>query len=187
MHEIIRRNVRGRTIIPLFVVTSCIYAVMVFITIPRVMSFCGGMSLFDMMPAGYTVEYANLLLAALGQAGRDAYLYTQLPFDMLYPGLFAITYCLILATVLVKLGKFDSLLYYLCFVPVAGGIFDYHENLWIIAMLTTYPDNPAFLTEVTSTFSIMKASCTTVYFIVLIVSLITLAARIVSKRNPPAS
>lgn len=36
-----------------------------------------------------------LLLSALGENGRHAYLFHQLPFDMLYPFLFGVTYCLI--------------------------------------------------------------------------------------------
>jgi hypothetical protein len=184
MREFIRKNIAGTKIITLFVVTSCIYSIMVFMTIPRVMSFAGGMALFDLMPGGYSVKYANSLLAALGRDGRDAYLYTQLPFDMLYPGLFGITYCLILAYVLVQLGKFDSMLFWLCLLPVGGGMFDYLENFGIIAMLTTYPAAPPIITQVASTFTVLKSSFTTVYFIVLVMSLLTLGVKkLFTKRD----
>ena len=49
----------------LIVSTSIVYAVMLFLTIPYVMSFSGGMKLLDMMPMGYTAPYVLELLSAL--------------------------------------------------------------------------------------------------------------------------
>ena len=70
---------------------------MLTITIPMVMSFSDGMKLLDMMPAGYSAEYVNTLLNTLGEQGRNAYLFQQIPVDMVYPFLFAVSYCLLFA------------------------------------------------------------------------------------------
>ena len=85
MEKLIRKNLNGKKILMLFFLTSVIYAMMLLVTIPRVMNFSGGMKLLDMIPFGYSVQYVNALLKSLGEMGRNAYLYNQLPLDMIYP------------------------------------------------------------------------------------------------------
>lgn len=172
MKDLIRRNISGKKILVLFILTNIMYAIMLAITIPKVMSFSGGMKLLDMMPTGYNAEYVNSLLSALGATGRNAYLFNQIPVDMIYPFLFGITYCLLLAYILNKLQKLNSLLFYLCFIPLFSGLFDYFENIGIITMLNSYPHNSILLTKTTNVFSVFKSSFTTIYFIVLIFFLI---------------
>ena len=172
MKDLIKRNISGKKILFLFILTNIIYAIMLTITIPKVMSFSGGMKLLDMMPTGYSVEYVNSLLNTLGEKGRDAYLFNQLPIDMIYPYLFGVSYCLILAYFLNKLGKIESYLFYLTFLPLFSGLFDCFENIGIITMLNSYPDNSIILTLITNVFSVLKSSFTTIYFIILIIILI---------------
>jgi len=151
---------------------------MLTITIPKVMSFTGGMKLLDMMPTGYNSEYVNSLLSALGSTGRNAYLFNQIPLDMVYPFLFGVTYCLLLAYILNKLGKSESFLFYLCFIPLLSGLFDYFENIGIIAMLNSYPDNSIILSKTTNVFSVLKSFFTSIYFIILTISLIGLVIKL---------
>ena len=167
MKDIIKRNISGKKIILLFILTNVTYAFMLTITIPKVMSFAGGMKLLDMMPTGYNSEYVNSLLSALGTTGRNAYLFNQIPVDMIYPFLFGITYCLLLAYILNKIGKLESSLFYLCLIPLFSGLFDYCENFGIITMLNTYPDNSPLLSKTTNAFSVLKSSFTTIYFFIL--------------------
>ena len=161
----------------LFILTNIVYAIMLTITIPKVMSFSQGMQLLDMMPAGYSAEYVNTLLRTLGEQGRDAYLFNQIPVDMVYPFLFAISYCLLLAYFLDKLGKLESHFFYFCLLPLFSGLFDYCENIGIITILTSYPNNSNLLTQITNVFSILKSSITSIYFVSLIVFLIALGRR----------
>lgn len=183
MKDLIKRNINGKKILLLFIFTNVIYAIMLAITIPKVMSFADGMKLLDMMPTGYNSEYVNSLLSALGAAGRNAYLFNQLPVDMIYPFLFGITYSLLLAYIFNKLQKLDSFLFYLCFIPIFSGLFDYCENIGIITMLNNYPDNSNLLTQTTNVFSVLKSSFTTIYFIILTISLIVYGIKvIISKR-----
>ncbi len=177
MKELIKRNTNGRKVLFLFILTNIVYLIMLTVTIPKVMSYSGGMNLLDMMPSGYNAEYANNLLRSLGEQGRNAYLYIQLPVDMVYPLLFGVSYCLVLAYFLNKLGKTDSPLFYLCFLPLFAGLFDYFENFGIIAMLKTYPGNSGLLTQITNVFSVLKSLLTTIYFVVLIICLIVFVIR----------
>lgn len=173
MKDLIKRNLIGKKVLILFILTNITYSIMLFITIPKVMAYSGGMKLLDMMPTGYAPEYVNSLLAALGPEGRNAYLYQQLPVDMIYPILFAISYCLVFAYFLNKIRRLDSYLYYFCFLPLLSGFSDYCENIGFITMLNSYPDNSISLMQATSFFSVLKSFSTTIYFVVLIILLIT--------------
>ena len=177
MNQLIKRNLNGKSVLLLFVLTNILYAVMLTVTIPKVMGLSGGMKIMDMLPTGYSPEYVNALLKALGEKGRSIYLFEQLPVDLVYPFLFAVSWCLVLACILNKLGKLDGKLIYLCFIPVFAGVFDYCENIGIISILNRYPANSDFLSQITSVFSVVKSLCTTTYFVVLMICLIVLGIK----------
>lgn len=183
MKNLIARNLSGKKILILFLLTNIVYAIMLTITIPKVMQFAGGMKLLDMLPTGYTAGYVNSLLNALGTDGRNAYLFQQIPIDLVYPGLFAVTYCLIFALIIRKLGKEDSLVFYLCFIPVFAGLFDYLENIGIVILLKTYPNNSTTISQITNVFSISKSTLTTIYFIALLFALFALLTKYVATKN----
>ena len=102
MRKHILKRSSGKNVLLLFLLTNIVYVIMVAFTIPRVANFAQGMKLLDMLPAGYTLEYVQELFTALGEEGRHVYLHLQLPIDMIYPLLFAISYCLLLAWLLQK-------------------------------------------------------------------------------------
>lgn len=163
MKNVVIRNLSGKKISILFILTNIVYVVMLTVTIPKVMSYAGGMKLLDILPTGYNAEYVNSLLDALGTEGRNAYLFQQIPLDLIYPFLFGITYCLLFAFIINKLGKQDSFLFYLCFIPIFSAIFDYLENIGIITMLKSYPENTTTISQLTNIFSILKSTFTTIY------------------------
>ena len=127
LKNIIDKNLNGKKVFLLFILTNIVYAFMLLVTIPKVMSFSNGLKLLDMMPAGYDLEYINSLFNALGEGGRELYLYNQIPVDMIYPFLFGISNCLLLAYFLKKINKLDTSLFYLCLLPLVAGIADYFE------------------------------------------------------------
>ena len=172
MRDLIRKNISGRKVLVLFILTNTVYVFMLSVTIPDVMQYTGGMDLLDMMPGGYTQDYVMALFNKLGEEGRNTYLYRQIPADMIYPLLFAIAYPLLLGYILNKLGKFESRLYYLCYIPMLSGLFDYLENIGIIFMLRSYPDISKGLIQTTSIFSVCKSVMTTIFFVTLIVLLV---------------
>lgn len=173
----IRKHLNGKLILFLFVITNIVYASMMLITIPQVMQYSNGMQLLDMLPVGYDHAYVRALFDTLGSQGRSTYLYRQIPLDMLYPGLFGISYCLVMAYLLNKLEKLESNFFYLCLIPVFAGIFDYGENIGIITITKSYPDISVLTSQVTNIFSILKSASTSIYFISLIVCLIAIGKR----------
>lgn len=183
MKKLVTRNLNGKKILLLFILTNIVYAIMLTITIPKVMSYAGGMKLLDMIPTGYNAGYVNSLLNALGSEGRNTYLFQQIPIDLIYPFLFGITYCLLYAFIMKKLNKLDSFLFYLCFIPVFAGLFDYLENIGIITLLKGYPENITTMSKITSIFSVLKSSLSTIYFMTLLIALLALLTNYIVSRN----
>jgi len=180
--KILEKNISGKKVLSLFILTNVIYLFMLMVTIPKTMGFSNGMKLLDMLPTGYNQDYVNELFRTLGENGRDIYLTNQLPVDMIYPLLFGLTYSLLLAYFLKKLNKLKHPFTYLCLLPIIAGIADYLENIGIITMLNSYPDLTETIVNATNTFSVLKSTSTSIFFIALIVILIILGIKFV-KRN----
>jgi hypothetical protein len=145
---------------------------MLFYSIPAISVFAPEFPIFDMSPLGYSFDYANKLLDSLGTEGRELYLTIQLPLDFIYPGLFSITYSLMLVWLFGKIFKTNSKVYYFALVPFLAGIFDYIENIFIIKMINSFPDLQVATVKITSTFTILKSSFTMFFFILLIVAFV---------------
>jgi len=175
--KIVSKHLSGRKVLVLFVLTNMVYLLMIFMTIPKVMAFSGDLKLLDMMPLGYDLDYVNALFSALGEKGRDTYLYSQIPVDMIYPFLFGLTYSLIFAYFLDKLGKLDSVFIYAGLLPLMAGTADYLENMGIVLMLANFPDVSKGLAGITNVFSMVKSAATTVYFILLILLMLWLGIK----------
>jgi hypothetical protein len=175
MREFIKRNINGKTVLLLFILCNIVYGIMLSVTIPEIMYYSAGMKILDMMPTGYDAQYVNTLFNTLGTVGRDLYLYHQLPLDLIYPLLFGISSCLVLAYFLNKIGKLEGKLFYLCLLPLLSGFFDYCENFGIISMLNTHPNISVLQVQITSIFTVLKSVLTTIYFIILIITLLALA------------
>jgi hypothetical protein len=136
-----------------------------------------------MMPAGYDLKYVNELFISLGENGRLRYLTNQIPVDMIYPLLFGLSYCLLLGYFLKKWNKLNSLYIYLCVIPIIAGVADYLENIGIITMLKNYPELKETVVYTTNIFSVIKSISTSIFFITLIVILITLGIKVLNRKK----
>ena len=140
----------------LLLCTTGVYLTMLLVTIPHLREAAGGINPLDMLPLGYDKEYVTTLFDDLGDQGRAYYLSTQLPLDMIYPGLFALTYTLSIATLQTAL-RWDSRPHRLLRVlPVAGALFDYLENINTFILLKLYPSIPGALVKLGSFFTLVK-------------------------------
>ena len=163
----LKKLASGKTVFILFTMTMVIYLLMLLYSIPMVESFAPNTALFDLSPSGYSYSQAISLLEELGDEGREIYLSRQLPLDFVYPGLFAISYTLLLIWLFSKSIKDTSKIFYLAFIPALGGLFDYLENIYIIRMINSFPDLSPRLVQVASTFTLLKSIFTTVFFLLL--------------------
>ena len=183
MKELIKRNITGKKVLLLFLLTNIVYALMLIVTIPMAMNYSNGMKLLDMMPTGYSAEYVNLLFSTLGENGRNAYLFKQIPLDMIYPLLFGISYSLVFAYFLNKLDKLNGPLIYISLIPLAAGAFDYLENIGIIVMLSNYPGISNLALTATNLFTILKSLFTTVYFVVLLITYVAVVIKQINEKR----
>lgn len=184
--KFINSNISGIKVLWLFILTNVVYVFMLTVTIPKTMGFSNGMKLLDMVPTGYDLDYVSELFNSLGEIGRETYLTNQIPVDMIYPLLFGLTYCWLLAYFLKKMSKLHYPFTYLCIIPIIAGIADYLENFGIIAMLISYPDLTEISVKTTSTFSLIKSLSTTAFFVVLIIVLVSLVLKTVNRRKTRA-
>jgi len=179
-----QRHSTGKVVVSLFVLTMAVYLTMLFYSIPAVTAFAHQLPIFDLSPFGYSFNYATELLDTLGVEGRNLYLFTQLPLDFIYPGLFSITYSLLLIWLFGKTFNENSKVYYLAFVPVLAGIFDYVENVFIIKMINSFPNLQIATVKVASIFTLLKSSFTMLFFVLLIVGFaLLLKQKVLSNRK----
>lgn len=175
--HVLQERATGRLVLILFMVTMAVYAVILLYTIPAVLANAPEMRLFDMSPSGYSLDYAVELLNALGTEGRRTYATLQLPIDFIYPGLFAISYTLLLVWLFKKRFAHRSSIFYLAFVPAVAGLFDYLENVGIILMLRTFPEISTTAAAFASTSSVIKSLFTVGFYILLLVGIAAFVRR----------
>lgn len=179
--KFINGNNSVKIFLGLFILTNAVYVFMLTVTIPKTMKFSNGMKLLDMMPMGYDINYVSELFSSLGEVGRKTYLSYQIPVDMIYPLLFGLTYCFLLAYFLKKLNKLNTPFIYLCLLPIIAAIADYLENFGIITMLKSYPDMTENTVKITNSFSIIKSMSTSLFFMVVIIVLIIMGKKAIKK------
>ena len=167
----LKKLASGKIVSILFTLTMAIYLLMLFYSIPMVERFAPNTALFDLSPSGYSYQHAMSLLEELGNEGRQIYLSLQLPLDFVYPGLFAISYTLLLIWLFSKSLKNKSRIFYLALIPALGGLFDYLENIYIFRMINSFPDLSPRLVQVASTFTLLKSIFTTIFFLLLFAGL----------------
>lgn len=169
MKTLIKRNLAGKKVLLFFIISSSLYFLMLFVTIPHIHKITNGIKILDMMPIGYDYSYVIQLMEALGQTGRHYYLFRQLPVDLVYPFFFATSNCLIIGWLLKKLQKIDTNWISVCFLPLIAGCFDYAENFSVIWILNSYPEITTKMVQVSNLFSVLKSSTTTIALTVLLV------------------
>lgn len=162
----------GKNVLIFIIPASVVYLFMLLYTIPNVQQYSPEMGIFDLSPTGYSYEYSMQLLNELGIEGRDAYLYRQLPIDFIYPGLFAISSCLLMAWVILKEKVHTPAMFYMCLLPIGAGLLDYLENIQIILMIINYPKITENQVAMSSLTTIGKSGLTTIVFIFLVIGFI---------------
>lgn len=180
----LQKYATGRLVLQLFIITTIVYLVIVLYSIPEVVKLAPEMKLFDMSPGGYDPIYAEELLRSIGPAGRETYIKLQLPIDFVYPGLFAITYSLMLVWLFGKRIDKKSKTYLLAAVPALAGLFDYFENFGIILMLRSFPTVDPAVVRISSLFSIAKSTFTIAFYIMLLFGLLLLLVKRKTTKQP---
>jgi hypothetical protein len=151
----LRQFPSGWLVAALLVASGVVWAVMFFGPLAQLSHLGGGGAPFDVRPLGYSYDEARAFLAAIGEQGRHYYGYRQLPLDMIYPPLYAVSRGLALwwltmpgrvrAAPLPRRWRTA-----LVAIPVAMAGLDMIENACIARMLSTWPELSPDLVQVAS-------------------------------------
>lgn len=172
----------GYTVLLAFGAAQVVYVAMLTLTLPTLENLAGGLAPFDMRPGGYDVFAARQLLDALGDEGRAFYLKRQIPLDLIYPALFAISYYLVWRWLAPRAWPKWPGLSKFAWLAVFAGLADYAENAFIVDMLLTYSDLTEGLVTTASMATLIKSGLTTITMIALAVMVLKLAASRVLTR-----
>ncbi|EKE29676.1 MAG: hypothetical protein ACD_2C00122G0003 [uncultured bacterium (gcode 4)] len=168
-------------IVALLTLTLSVYFLMIFVTIPELMSYSKWLEILDMKPLWYDYDYVKKLFDALGENWRDTYLRRQLVLDSIYPLLFMITYSYIIKMVYENMLSNKKITLALSLTAILWWFFDYFENFGIMKMIIDYPDNLENLAKITNIFSVLKSSFSTITFLTIIVWIMILLIRKIIK------
>lgn len=155
---------------------------MIIFIIPQLEELAGGMKIPDMMPTGYDPAYFYSLLVALGQKGRNLYLFKQIPFDMIYPFLYGFSFTLLLSFIYNLLFTKETLIRYLCLIPFLAAFFDYAENLTIANLLYTFPYFSVNNARMASIFTILKSAFTVLSFVLVFAGVLSVVVKRLMER-----
>lgn len=164
----LENKTQKENLILFFTLANIVYLLMLFYSIPEVMNYANGMKLFDVSPTGYSINYASNLLEKLGSTGRNFYCNVQLPLDLLYPGLCAMSYGIIIIALLKKIKKWKKTTSKLSLIPFIASFFDYGENIGIYTMIKTFPNLSSKAVHFSCICTILKSLLTTFYFVLII-------------------
>ena len=109
-----------------------------FFSNPTIQEHAGGLTILDLR-ASFSPDDAHELFAALGPAGRQAYLILHLVPDSVFPIGYALTFAFISAWFLVRLQPLDHRLQWLSLIPLISGLADLLENLSLVICNLAYP------------------------------------------------
>jgi hypothetical protein len=98
-------------------------------------------------------------VAAYGEQGRSAYRIFALTADVAYPIIYSIFLGLAITFLFRRIFPLESRLQKLNLLPFAALLFDVLENLGIVALLSTYPQQITWLAVTTSFINFIKWVC----------------------------
>jgi hypothetical protein len=163
-----------------------IYMVMITVTLAKIEAMSGQIP-FDMRLFGYSKLEATQLLDALGEDGRRYYLTRQIPLDTIYPALLAATLISAIGWLRLRLPR-NKLMRVGIVCSVSAAVFDYVENLGVVAMVLNWPNLSHPLVYAASSASIAKSGMTTAAIsIVLFLAALGVVSFIKSRHYPRLS
>jgi hypothetical protein len=161
VHQMINlktKRLSRRLVISLGCAAAAIYITMVTVTLAHLESLSGQIP-FDLRPFGYNRAVAAAFLDALGAEGRAYYLTRQIPLDMAYPALLALTLGAVIAGLSRSLHLRGSARIGIALTLCVAAC-DYAENAAISAMIVQWPELPNTLAVAASCATVSKSVLT---------------------------
>jgi hypothetical protein len=146
--NLLTRLATGRNILILLL----IFLLFNLVLIPR---FYPAFQTLDTLPS-YTPAQAYQLLDSYGDAGRSAYLATELTLDLVYPPATALLFSLLIVYTFQRAFPRTPSLIFLGLIPFLVLVGDYMENVLIILMLLRHPVQLTAIARLAGYFTRMK-------------------------------
>ena len=120
----------------------------------------------------YTVDEVYEMIESYQEAGRKIYRQIEIQVDFLYPILYSITFILLLLTLLKKSYPKNPKMYRWALFPLLTFFADIFENIGILKMLDSYPEQLEVVAAITSFHSSIKwLSIGGIFLLILFLSL----------------
>jgi hypothetical protein len=145
-------------------------------------SITGGVGILD-MEVFYTPEQAYAFLAAMGDAGRAFELTHIIPLDLLVPLFYGLFLSTFISWLLHRWLPEKSRWHRLNVIPVIGALFDYLENLGIIAMLLAWPMEMYSIAQITMAATLLKFGFSILAFVIVLGAIGGWVVTAVQQRN----
>lgn len=168
----------GRMLLALFGAIVLINAV-VFPTVSRRMG-SGGATFRPLdLRLSYSADDAYAVIGALTPDARRLYAIVELSIDMIYPVVYAFFFFVLVRWLLGKIPAQPKWLERAALVPFAAMLFDWLENIGIVAMIARFPDRPGALAPLSSAMTTLKWVC---FGLMLALVLYAAARWVISRR-----
>ena len=118
----------------------------------------GGTPPLDLAIPTYSPKFAHASVATYGEAGRAYYRSIELGADLVYPLVYGFAFALLLAFLWQRLAPHQAWTRFVPLLPLVGMLFDYAENLSIVALLDRFPAQPDGLARLAVLFTLLKWS-----------------------------
>lgn len=134
---------------------------------------------------GFSPEEARQTLEAMGEGGRASYLRMLLA-DMVYPLIYGLLLVFLSSLLLDRILAPGSFWRILNLGAVDAVLFDFCENMGIMAMIRAYPEIPTGLARITSICNMLKWIAIALCLLLILAALMRLLTRRII-RTPSAS
>lgn len=156
MIDRLHRWARGRTVAALLIVDF----LMMILVMPyfgrRLRALAPDTIPLDTVIPTYSPAFAHRMVAAYGEEGRAFYRLIDLSVDIAYAVIFGLAFSLLLAYLWPRIATGIRWLRWLPLAPLVGLVFDLAENVMIVALLTSYPEQSDSLARLAGISSLMK-------------------------------
>jgi hypothetical protein len=132
---------------------------------------------------GFSSSKAFDMLTALGEQGRTFYLTKIIPIDFLFPFSYMLCYATWIALLVKHTAPKSSIAKYFVAIPVLAMIFDWTENVGIIAMLYNYPVLPTWAVLTASVAGMLKTTLIIASTAMIAIMLILFIIKRIKQKN----
>jgi hypothetical protein len=178
----IDRNSTGRNLVLSIVASIVIIAIMSIATQTLVYDVYGDFTMPDTR-FGYTFSDVQTAFNAIGAEGLQIWAIAHAP-DFLFPLAYSFSMMFGIILELRKAGMNSGMYRMIIFIPLAGGIADYIENILILTQIGVYPNLSEIVIAIASIVTLAKWVFLILGFIVIFGFLILIVIkRLTSKSN----